>query len=78
MLKKKLSSKKSTLTSREKEIVLLCAQGKRAVEIADCLDISMRTVEAHKTNIFKKIHVHNMAEMLRYAYKNRLISFNDD
>jgi len=60
-------------TKQEKKIIEMCHQGLQAKEIANLLDISPRTVETHKNNIFAKLGINNTAEMLRYALKNRII-----
>lgn len=64
---------KSLLTKRQIEIVLLLAQGLKHDEIAGELNISPRTVEVHKRNIFKKLHISSNTELLRYAIKNKLV-----
>lgn len=54
------------LTKRELEIAELCAQGLICKEIATKLNISQRTVETHKNNIFKKLGINNTIELVRY------------
>ncbi len=66
-------NEKIQLTNREVEIVLLCSKGLLAKEIASNMQISKRTVETHKRNIFKKLGVSNMREMILYAVKNGII-----
>lgn len=66
-------NEKIQLTNREVEIVLLCSKGLLAKEIAARMQISKRTVETHKRNIFKKLGVRNMREMILYAVKNGII-----
>ncbi len=63
-----------SLSSRELEIVRLCADGKTAQEIAETLHISKRTVEAHKVRIFSKLNCKSTAELVNYAFRNGLIS----
>ncbi|MCQ2288878.1 MAG: tetratricopeptide repeat protein [Muribaculaceae bacterium] len=55
------------ITKRENEVMLLCCDGLQAKEIADKLNISQRTVETHKTNLFKKLGINNTVELVRYA-----------
>lgn len=62
------------LSLREKEILQLLASGKTNREIADLLFISVLTVETHRTNIFQKLHLHNLAELILYAVRKGLIS----
>lgn len=61
-----------SLTSREKQIVALYAQGLLSKEIASQLGISIRTVETHKVHIYRKLGINNNIELLRYAQANGL------
>ena len=63
-----------SLSSRELEIVRLCAEGKTAQEIAETLNISKRTVEAHKVRIFSKLNCKSTAELVNYAFRNGLVN----
>jgi DNA-binding CsgD family transcriptional regulator len=54
------------MTRREQEIANLCAKGLLNKEIAEKLNISQRTVEVHKNNIFKKLGINNTVELVRY------------
>jgi two-component system response regulator NreC len=60
------------LTPREIEILRLIAAGKSNKEIGDQLFISHRTVDTHRTNIMKKLDVHNIAGLVRVAFRNKL------
>lgn len=62
------------LSVREKEILQILATGKTNREIADLLHISISTVETHRNNIFQKLHLHNLAELILYAVRKGLIS----
>ena len=62
------------LSVREKEILHVLASGKSNREIADLLHISVSTVETHRNNIFQKLHLHNLAELILYAVRKGLIS----
>ena len=62
------------LSTREKEILQLLASGKTNREIAELLFISVATVETHRNNIFQKLHLHNLAELILYAVRKGLIS----
>ena len=62
------------LSIREKEILQVLASGKNNREIADLLHISLYTVETHRNNIFQKLHLHNLAELILYAVRKGLIS----
>jgi len=63
-----------SLTTREKEVLQLVAEGKALKEIAWVLNIAMRTVVFHKTNVMQKVGVRSAAELTQYAIKRRLIS----
>jgi DNA-binding NarL/FixJ family response regulator len=65
--------KSSGLTNREIEIIRLLSDGLNNLKIADELDISHRTVDTHRTNIMQKVKVKNVAELVKYAIKNKLI-----
>jgi DNA-binding NarL/FixJ family response regulator len=60
------------LTSREKEVFQCIVEGKQNKEIAQRLDIGVRTVETHRENIMKKFGVHSAAELIHYTYKNNI------
>ncbi len=60
------------LSTREKEIVKLIAEGKSNKDIAEIFGISIRTVESHRANIMKKLDLSNTAELVRYAFQSGL------
>jgi DNA-binding NarL/FixJ family response regulator len=64
---------KERLTPREKEIVKLLAQGKSSKEAALLLSISIKTAETHRSNIMRKLQIHTVADLVRYAVRNRII-----
>lgn len=66
-------SQEQLLSDRELTIVRMVADGKITKEIADKLNISVRTVETHRSKIMKKLKVSNASEMIRYAYDKKLI-----
>jgi DNA-binding NarL/FixJ family response regulator len=61
------------LSMREKEILRVLASGKTNREAADLLHISVATVETHRNNIFQKLHLHNLAELVLYAVRKGLL-----
>ncbi|MEX1002467.1 MAG: response regulator transcription factor [Crocinitomicaceae bacterium] len=63
----------ANLTDREIEILKLVAEGLTNKEIGDSLYISHRTVDTHRTNIMKKLDINNVASLIRFAFKNRLV-----
>jgi DNA-binding NarL/FixJ family response regulator len=62
------------LTSREREVLQLVAEGHKNAEIAAQLGISPRTAETHRANIMRKLGLRNQAEMIRYALQQGIIS----
>jgi len=61
------------LTGREREILQLIAEGKTAKEVATVLGIATKTADTHRTNIMRKLDAHSVAELVRYAIKNRVV-----
>ena len=68
------SSINAVLSDRETEVLKGFAEGNSYKEIAEKLFISPRTVETHKENIMKKLDMHSLADMIRYAIKEEIIS----
>jgi DNA-binding NarL/FixJ family response regulator len=64
---------RSRLTSREREIVQLLAEGKSSKEVAVTLGISVKTAETHRANIMRKLELHSVSELVRYAVRNQII-----
>ena len=62
-----------SLTSREREVLQLVAEGKSTKEIAGLLGISFKTAESHRTRIMKKVDIHETAGLVRYAVRRGLI-----
>ncbi|MGH8017463.1 MAG: LuxR C-terminal-related transcriptional regulator [Opitutaceae bacterium] len=62
------------LSNREKQILQLVAEGFSTREIAGRLSLSVRTVDNHRTNIMRKLNLHNVAALTRYAIQNELVS----
>ncbi|MFC1708150.1 response regulator [Planctomycetota bacterium] len=61
------------LTHREREVVKLLAEGHTVKEAAKILGLSQKTVDTHKTNLMKKLDIHNRVELVRYAIGEKLI-----
>jgi DNA-binding NarL/FixJ family response regulator len=64
----------SVLTAREREVLQLMAEGKTTKEIAYSLDLSVKTVEAHRQKIMEKSNIHSIAELTKYAIREGLTS----
>ena len=61
------------LTPREREIVQLVAEGRSTKEVADKLNIAPKTAETHRTNIMRKLNLHSVSQLVRYAIRNKLV-----
>ncbi len=68
-----LSDSFELLTVREKEVLQLLAEGKTNKDVAGILDISLYTVESHRTNLMQKLNLHNTAEIVLYAVRKNLV-----
>jgi DNA-binding NarL/FixJ family response regulator len=64
---------KERLTSREREIVQLLSEGKSSKETAAVLGISIKTAETHRANIMRKLGIHSVSELVRYAVRNQIV-----
>ncbi len=62
-----------TLTKREREILKMLAEGKSVKEIASSFELSVKTVEAHKFNLMRKLDIHNKAQLVQYAIQKKVI-----
>ena len=62
------------LTTREREVLQLLAEGKNNKEAASVLNLSLYTVETHRSNIFQKLNLHSGAELILYAVRKGVIS----
>jgi DNA-binding NarL/FixJ family response regulator len=66
-----------TLTTREREVFQLVAQGLSNNEISERLSLSPRTVEIHRSNAMRKLNLHNQTELIRYAIKKGVLSLEE-
>lgn len=62
------------LSPREREVLKLLAEGCSVKEVATRLNVSVKTVDTHKTNLMRKINVHDRAELIKYAIQRKLIA----
>ncbi len=62
------------LTSREREVLTMIAEGKTNKEIASSLNLSVYTVESHRGSVMEKLNLHNTGDIVRFALRNGLIS----
>lgn len=63
----------ATLTPREKEVLKMLAEGNSVKEVACQLNLSVKTVEAHKFNLMRKLDIHNKAQLVQYAIQKKVI-----
>ena len=61
------------LTNREREVLQLIAEGNKNREIADKLNISIKTVDTHRTRVMEKLDLHSAAELTQYAIRKGII-----
>jgi two-component system response regulator NreC len=65
--------RKRVLTAREREVLKLLAEGRTVRSAADVLGLSMKTVDAHKFNLMRKLGIHNKAELVMWAIQKRVV-----
>jgi DNA-binding NarL/FixJ family response regulator len=61
------------ITAREREVVQLLAEGKTSREAATVLEIGVKTVETHRSNILRKLNCHSVTDLVRYAVRNDIV-----
>jgi DNA-binding NarL/FixJ family response regulator len=61
------------VTSREREIIQLVAEGRSNKEAASTLGISVKTIEAHRANIMRKLQLRTVSDLVRYAIRNKIV-----
>jgi len=61
------------LTSRQREIVKLLAEGKTSKEVSALLNLSVKTVETHRANIMRRLSCHSVSDLVRYAVRNNIV-----
>jgi len=63
----------STLTTRERSVVQLIAEGHSNKEVAQILGVNLKTVESHRAAAMRKVNVNSTATLVRYAIRNKLV-----
>ena len=66
-------SRKTLLSKKEKEVLRLLVEGMSSRQIADRLDLSVRTVDNHRANMMRRLQVHNAAELVKLALEEKLL-----
>ena len=61
------------LTTRERQVLQLIAEGKSTKDIASLLGISVKTAESHRTRLMRKLDIHETASLVRYAVRRRIV-----
>lgn len=64
---------KTTLTPREREVIKMLAEGNSVKNVAALLGLSVKTVEAHKFNLMRKLDIHNKAQLVTYAIQKKIV-----
>ena len=64
------------LSTRERQVLQLIAEGKGTKEIAKLLNRSVKTVESHRKNIMDKLNIHTVAELTTYAIQEGMVQIN--
>jgi two-component system, NarL family, response regulator NreC len=65
------------LTKREVEVLKMLAEGASVKDIAAEFDLSVKTIEAHKFNLMRKLNIHNKAQLVQYAIQKKIIRLPD-
>jgi len=66
------------ISDREREILKLIAEGKTNKEIAEMLFLSVKTVQAHRANLMRKLGLHDRVELVKYAIRKGIIGLDED
>jgi DNA-binding CsgD family transcriptional regulator len=77
LLKKDRQGNSQDLTSREREILQMIAEGKTSKDISAVLNISLNTVNTHRNHIMEKLGIDNIAQLTKYAIRLGLTSMYD-
>lgn len=67
----------NTLTPREREVLQLIAEGRTSKEIGERLGMALKTVETHRTNVMRKLDLHSIADLTKYAVREGLVPLSD-
>jgi DNA-binding NarL/FixJ family response regulator len=72
-MEQRVNLRRSALTPREREVVKMIAEGNSAREIASLLGLSVKTIEAHRFNLMRKLDIHNRAQLVTYAIQKKIV-----
>jgi DNA-binding NarL/FixJ family response regulator len=73
MKEREIEDSYELLTSREREILQLLAEGNSNKQVATLLNLSLYTVETHRGNILEKLNIHSVPELILYAVRKGVI-----
>ena len=73
LLDRRRQGKQDPLTPRERRVVQLIAEGRSNRDVCGQLGVSLKTVETHRAAAMRKLGLHNTADLVRYAIKNRIV-----
>jgi len=73
---RKVQDSYDLLTEREREVLQLLAEGRSNKEVANVLGVGVSTIETHRMNLMQKLNLHSTAEIVLYAVRKRIISFD--
>jgi len=76
LTERRRSSGGNSLSSREREVLQLLAEGKSARQVAEILNLSVKTVETHRSQIMNKLDIHSLPELTKYAIREGLTSLS--
>jgi two-component system response regulator NreC len=71
-------SRYDNLSLREKEVLLLAAEGKTTREIANMLRLSAKTIEKYRASMMRKLELHNLSELIKFAIREGLIDVEEN
>ena len=69
----KIKGHSGILTSRERQVIQLLGEGKSTKDVATLLQITLKTAATHRTNILRKLELHSIADLVRYAIRNGIV-----
>jgi DNA-binding NarL/FixJ family response regulator len=61
------------LTTRERQVLQLVAEGKTNKRVAEMLGLSVKTVDTHRAHLMKKLNIHNQTSLIKYALKKQIV-----
>jgi DNA-binding NarL/FixJ family response regulator len=67
----------SQLTSREREIVQLLAEGNTCRQVAEALGLSIKTADTHRSKIMRKLNIHSIRDLVLFAIRNNIVQIGD-